>query len=671
MNRQELEEEILRLRAEVARLTDVVGRTQERRLAPAEHTYADPAEERFKRLVQNSTDMFAVTDRDGILASIYGPLERILGYKPEELIGTNCFKLIHREDLKTAIKAFNECLKNPDPPQNIEVRFRRKDGNWVILEAVGTSMIHDPVVRGIVLNARDISGRKKSEEDLIRLSIAIEQAAEEVIITDPNGTIQYVNPAFESITGFTRQEAIGQTPRLLKSGFHDDAFYRELWKTISDRRVWKGQFINRKKDGGLIHEEATISPVITSSGGLMGFVSLKRDISDELRLKARLIHSQKMEAVGTLAGGIAHDFNNILTVLIGCASVMEMEIDENDPMRPLVDEILNASKKASNLTRSLVVFSRHHDIALAPINLNEKIRGAEKLLRRLITEDISLEISVAPEDMFVMADSTQIDQVLFNLAANARDAMPDGGSLRMETSLATMDEVFIKTRGFGTAGVYVAISVSDTGHGIDSATKEKIFEPFFTTKEVGKGVGLGLATVYGIVEQHEGYITVESESNKGTTFQIYLPAITAPDKEAAEASAPYTQGRRTEIVLVAEDSESVRNSIAKTLKHNGYGVVEAKDGQDAIDRFKEHPEICLVILDAVMPRKNGKEVHDEIVKIRPSTKTIFISGYTKDIVLNKGIEEEDFSFLRKPLSPEVLLRKVRDVLDGYPQQLCG
>jgi PAS domain S-box-containing protein len=661
---QELKEEILRLRKEVARLSETLDHTMGQHLTPTEHKHARLAEERFKRLVQNSTDIIAVTDQDGILTSIYGPLETILGYKPEEMIGTNSFEFVCDNDRSIAMKVFNEALVDPDPLRSVEFRCRHKDGNWVVLEAVGANLIHDPVVSGIVLNIRDISSRIKAEEDLIRLSIAIEQAAEEVVITDPNGTIQYVNPAFEMVTGYSRQEAIGQTPRIVKSGAHDETFYAGLWKTITDGQVWKGHFTNRRKDGRLVQEDATISPITTSSGEIIGFVSLKRDISDELRLKAQLMHSQKMEAVGTLAGGIAHDFNNILTVLIGCASLLQSEIDVKDPMRAIVDEMLAASRRALNLTRSLVVFSRQHDRALTAVDLNEKIRGMGKLLKRLITEDISLEIWTDRQDIFIMADTTQIDQVLINLVTNARDAMPDGGLLTIETRLVVINEASAITHGLEKTGTYALVVISDTGHGMDEATKEKIFEPFFTTKDVGKGTGLGLATVYGIVRQHEGFIIVESRPGQGTSFEIYLPVIKTPEKETDDASTLRVHSEGTEIILVAEDNEGVRNSLCTLLKRNGYNIVEALDGQDAVEKFKERPGIALVILDTVMPRKNGREAYEEIHRVRPDVKIIFTSGYTQDIVLDKGIRESDFHFLRKPLSPDTLLRAVREVLDG-------
>jgi two-component system, cell cycle sensor histidine kinase and response regulator CckA len=369
-----------------------------------------------------------------------------------------------------------------------------------------------------------------------------------------------------------------------------------------------------------------------------------------------------MEAVGTLAGGIAHDFNNLLTVIIGYCSVLQMSMEDRDPLRVHIDPILSSSRKAADLIKSLLAFSRQQPISLKPLDLNEAIRHTEKLLKRLLTEDIELTTSLCPGEAMIMADAIQIEQILFNLATNARDAMKKGGTLIIETKLVVLDLEFIGVHGYGKPGGFVLLSVSDTGSGMDEAIKEKVFDPFFTTKEPGKGTGLGLSTVYGIVKQHDGYINMHSERGVGTTFQIYFPLVQEAAREE-ERSFPFT-GRGSETILVAEDNEDVRRLIKSILSKYGYQVIEASDGQDAIDQLRMHKDIDLVLLDSVMPKKNGREVFDEISKTRPVVKAIFTSGYTRDIVLDKGIETKKVNFLSKPILPNELLHKVREVLDG-------
>ncbi|MBI3592703.1 MAG: response regulator [Nitrospirae bacterium] len=396
---------------------------------------------------------------------------------------------------------------------------------------------------------------------------------------------------------------------------------------------------------------------------LQALEDIKKETEDKKKLEAQLYHAQKMEAVGTLTGGIAHDFNNILTAIIGFGTLMRMDMRADDPNRTYLKEILNAGERAIQLTQGLLAFSRKQIINPKPVKLNEIIKGIEKLLKRILREDIKFKAILADEDLTVMADSGQAEQILMNLTTNARDAMPAGGILTIGTELVNLDNEFIKTHGYGGIGKYALISVSDTGIGMDDNTRERIFEPFFTTKELGKGTGLGLAVVYGIIKQHNGYINVYSEHGKGTTFRIYLPAIKSEFKEA-EPAAPPALKRGTETVLIAEDDAAIRKLTKDMLEGSGYKVIEAVDGEDAVHKFVEDKDkIELLILDVVMPKKNGKEAYEEIRKINPDIKAVFLSGYTADIIHKKGILEEGLNFISKPVSPDEFLRKLREVLD--------
>jgi signal transduction histidine kinase len=393
---------------------------------------------------------------------------------------------------------------------------------------------------------------------------------------------------------------------------------------------------------------------------VVGYVFSAKDISHQRNLEKRLVHAHKLESIATLAGGIAHDFNNILTAVIGYGNLLEMEMQEDDPLHAYVEEILASSEKAVNLTQSLLAFSRKQTISLKHHDINDIISGVENLLKRLLSEDIDLKISLTSPGITVMADITQIQQVLINLATNARDAMPSGGMLSIEAGHVGPDDCLGRSR-HGKGSLYAMISVSDTGAGMDQQMRARIFDPFFTTKEVGKGTGLGLSIVYGIVKQHNGFISAYSEENAGTTFHIYLPAVEEKTGWGRPKPAAVRQGSGT--ILLAEDNPEVRRLATNVLTKTGYNVIEAADGQQAIDYFTANRDIIdLIIVDVVMPRKNGREVMEQVRSLKPDTKVLFTSGYTRDILFDKGMCDPDFNFLAKPLSPHELLQKIEDIL---------
>lgn len=403
---------------------------------------------------------------------------------------------------------------------------------------------------------------------------------------------------------------------------------------------------------------------------LAGMILVIRDINgkkkaeaEQKKMQAQLLQSQKMEAIGHLAGGIAHDFNNMLTAIIGYGSLLGMAVDRDSELRPYIDQIMSSAEKSAGLTRQLLAFSRKQPLAPRETNLNDLIRGIEKLLGRIIGEDIELKTHMTGQEVHVMADPGQVEQVLMNLCANARDAMPNGGLLSISTETLHLDEAAAKTRDLTIPGIYVLISVTDTGSGMDEQTRQKIFEPFFTTKEPGKGTGLGLSIVYGVIKQHNGSIMVYSEPDKGTTFRIYLPVLATTTVEAVQVEMAVPVGG-TETILIAEDSEEVRRLTKRMLEGFGYTVIEAVDGEDCLRKFAASGEdIQLVILDVIMPRMSGKEAGDEIRRINPQMKILYTSGYTADIVARKGILEEGTDFISKPATPHDLLSRVRTILD--------
>src|SRR6185369_8583538 len=390
------------------------------------------------------------------------------------------------------------------------------DANGVLIAAIET--------------LQDISERKRTEANMRLQSAALQAAANAIVITDKSGAIEWVNPAFTILTGYSAEEAIGRNPReLVKSGVHDQAFFKKLWDTILKGEVWRGQIMNRHKDGTLYPEGQTITPVKEADGEITHFIAIKRDLTEQRKLEEQLQHAQRMESVGTLAGGIAHDFNNILSAIIGYGQFSLLKMPGDDPLRHNIESMLEAADRAARLTRELLLFSRKQPTDKKPVDLNLVVAKVEKFLRKVIGEDIMYNTVIHEAPLPVLADEHQLEQVLMNLATNARDSMPKGGTLTVATENILLGSEFVSANSYRVPGPYALITVSDTGEGMDEATRQRIFEPFFTTKEVGKGTGLGLAVTYGIIKQHDGYINVYSEPGGGTTFRIYLPLIPQPD----------------------------------------------------------------------------------------------------------------------------------------------
>jgi two-component system NtrC family sensor kinase len=522
-------------------------------------------------------------------------------------------------------------------------------------------------LQGRVWTFRDITARAKADLFVHRLSQAVEQSPASILITDTAGTMEFVNARFTQITGFELDEALGRNPSIMKSDRTPPKVYEELWRTISSGDVWVGELQNRKKSGELFWERATIAPLRSPDGVITHYLGLKEDITIQKQLEAQLRHSQKLEAVGLLAGGVAHDLNNILQVINGYGTLMQLGQGPEDPNRHGLSEILRAAERAAQLTHSLLAFSRKQIMNPRTLDLNGIVGNVEKLLRRIVPADVRLEVQRRGEPLQVHVDLGQIEQVLLNLANNARDAMPHGGSLIISTGLFRWDEAFRNQCGFGKVGDYALLSVQDSGEAMDPGTLKRIFEPFFSTQELGRGTGLGLATVYGIVKQHEGYILVESSPEGGSAFNVYLPIATSALSAREEPALQEHQVKGSETILVAEDEPAVRGLLEIILKKYGYGVLLAADGQEAVECFHAHrEEVGMVLMDIIMPRKSGKQAYEEMRRDRPGLKVLFISGYTADFIKDRGDLDQEMELLMKPVQPLVLLRKLREILDRHP-----
>lgn len=498
-----------------------------------------------------------------------------------------------------------------------------------------------------------------------RLITAIEQTADSVIITDVAGNIVYVNPAFERASGYSLAEVLGRNPRLLKSGQQDAAFYEAMWATLRAGQVWHGQLMNKKKDGTLYTEDATISPVRDENEVVIYYVAVKRDMTRELQLEEQYRQAQKLESVGRLAGGVAHDFNNILTAIMGHAGLALRIIPADHPAYSDIRGIQQSAERAANLTRQLLAFARRQMIEPRVINLNDLILNLDKLLRRLIREDIELVTLPAPDLGQVKADPGQLEQVLLNLVINARDAMPEGGKLTLETANVTLDRSYTRQRAEVIPGEYVLLAVSDTGIGMTEEVKEHIYEPFFTTKEVGQGTGLGLATCFGIVKQNGGHISFYSEPDHGTTFKVYLPRVEEAVQPLPRPVKPSALPPGIETILLVEDEPVLQELATRTLRGLGYTVLEAANGEEALQVVQDRggQEIHLVLTDVVMPRLGGKALANRLKALYPEIKILFMSGYTDETMMHRGILPAQAAFLQKPFTPTTLALKVREVLD--------
>ncbi len=509
--------------------------------------------------------------------------------------------------------------------------------------------------------------QQTAEESLRKLSRAVEQSADTIMMADCSGIIEYVNPAFETLTGYTHNEVCGKTPRILKSGEQGPEVYQEMWRTILAGNVYRGILVNRKKNGDLYYVEESISPVRDAEGRITHFISNGRDLTDRLHLEAELRQAQKMDAIGHLAGGVAHDFNNLLTIITSYSELALDAVRKDSPLEAKIQEILLAARRAAELTRQLLAFSRKQPQALRVVELNQVIANIAKTLPRLIGEDIEFSFSPGRRLDRVRVDPVQIEQILMNLAANARDAMPQGGHLRVETSNVTLDESYMQQKlAVIPVGRYVIITVSDDGAGIPPEHLPHIFEPFYTTKPSGEGTGLGLATVYGVVKQNQGFIWAYSEPDMGTVFKIYLPCadaqrFAAESKQVKIERAP----RGSETILLVEDEAAVRHATGEFLRLQGYTVLEAKDGLDALATATTYENnIHLAVTDVVMPNMSGGQLAKELATLRPATKVLFVSGYAGKTVLNHEVFDLETNFLQKPYSLRQLSSKIRGALDG-------
>ena len=505
--------------------------------------------------------------------------------------------------------------------------------------------------------------RKRDEETRLILNSAIEQAAEAVVVADVSGIQKYGNPAFETITGYSREETMNRSVRFLDPEVVDPSILDDIWKTISAGFTWNGNFQLSRKDGAIRDQQLSIAPVRDDRGQVKNFVAVLRDVSDEVRLQNQLLQSQKMEIVGTLAGGLAHDFNNVLQVILGYSEIVAGDPRIPTELRADIEIIHHAALSGADLTKRLLLFTRKTQTRLQPLKINDQIQQMKKLLGRTIPKNISINISCCDDLMAVLADSTQIEQVIMNIALNARDAMPDGGKLDIETTNVFLDEKFCSEHTDASPGHNVLLRITDNGHGMNPEIMSHIFEPFFTTKPAGTGTGLGLSIVHGIVVNHSGFITCESAVGIGTTFRIYFPAVANSAVTDSAHNVPSFWGG-SETILVVDDTDQVRSFEEETLKMAGYSVMTAIDGSQAYEIYRtQRDKIDLVVLDILMPGMDGEQCLDAIMEFNPGARIIVCSGLINEEKPARLLKAGAKAHLQKPVDRNTFLKTVREVLD--------
>ncbi|MFZ2448097.1 MAG: PAS domain S-box protein [Syntrophobacteraceae bacterium] len=635
---------------------------------------------RHNDLILNSmADGILGLDRFGRITFANSSALKMLGRQSHELLAQSMHELVHHSKSDGAPCMEEDCFvcnqKNITFFDMDEV-FWRKDGSSFPIEAVKTPIEEEGEEVGTVIVFKDLTERKQADKERLQLATAIEQAAESVIITDTEGGIQYANPSLEALSGYSREEIVGRNARILKSGKHSPEFYRTMWETILSGETWTGHLSNRKKDGALYELEGTISPVRDMYGKITNFVSVMRDVTAKSQLEKQVRQLQKMEAIGTLASGIAHDFNNILTAIMGYTELAMCRVTEG-PLKTNLEAVLNAGCRAGNLVKQILSFSRRTEQKFVPVKLSPIVTESLRFLRASLPATIEIRQKVCREEDVILADPTQIHQVLMNLCTNARHAMLDsGGILEVKLAGVVLNEHDSALYQSLAPGPYLELVVSDTGHGMDQSTLERIFDPFFTTKKRGEGTGLGLSVVHGIIKRHKGDISVQSDPGKGSTFTVLLPTIEDEHRFAnADEIGPGIAGG-SECILFVDDEDAIVAAWKDILTGLGYNVVTCRSGMEALGCFYSQPgRFNIIITDQTMPQMTGMDFAREVLGIRPDVPILLCTGFIDSVSEEKAKELGIREVVMKPFTRRQFAETIRSVLDGQvaasPKQPAG
>lgn len=626
------------------------------------------SEEKYRSVFDNINDaIFIHNIKDVSILDVNQKMCEMFGFTHEEALQ------LRMEDIcaydteytrETSRKYIQKTIN--EGPQIFQWKCKDKAGRIFWVE-INLKLINLDGQDRLIAVVRDISQSKKAKEALVesekRFRTIFESSPVGISIARRDGILINSNPAFQKMLGYTKEEL---ARNFLEITYPDDVpknlrLFTDMVEGKRDHYWMEKRYIH--KNGSIIWANLIVTVIRDRDGAFKYNFAIVENITERKKLEDRLRHAQKLEAIGQLAAGVAHDFNNILTAIIGYGNLLKMKLRDNEQLSHSINQLLAITERGAGLTQSLLAFSRKQIISLKPVNLNALVERIGKLIPRFIGEQIEFRKNLSSKNITIMADSSQLEQVLMNLAGNARDAMPEGGVLTIDTALVELDACYVKMHGFGSPGPYALITVSDTGTGIDAETMDKIFEPFFTTKEVGEGTGLGLSLVYGIIKQHEGYINVCSEPGHGATFKIHIPLAKETAKEGAGTDDQPAIGG-TETILLAEDEKEVRSAIKGILEEYGFTVIEAADGKEAVGKFLAHKSsIQLLVFDVVMPNMSGKEAFAAIRRINPGMKVIFTSGYKTITTQANDVIEDGTIFISKPVQPQYLLQKIREAID--------
>lgn len=639
----------------------------EKRRAEAE---AARNSELLQAVVNGTPDIVYIKDLKGKYLLFNEAAARYVGKSVIDVLGKDDTELFSPEDARHVMES-DRLVIETEQNHAVEDVLDTAQGLCVFQSIKVPYRNANGKVIGVIGISRDVTESKKIEKTLHLRDRAIEAVSQGILITDPNqpdNPIIYVSNGFERMTGYSEENVLGKNCRFLQGRETNPETVTELRDAVLNGRGCQVEILNYRQDGTEFWNHLTISPVLDNQGKLTHFVGVQTDVTEKRQLEAQFRQAQKMEAFGQLAGGVAHDFNNLLTIISGYSEVILSKIPSADPLRDLAEAIHEAGESATALTSQLLAFSRKTILAPKVLNVNTIVSQTEKMLKRLIGEDIVLVTALCPQAHLVRVDPGHLGQVLMNLAVNARDAMPKGGKMTIETANVTLDQSHTAMHSEAEPGSYVMLTVSDTGSGISDEVKARIFEPFFTTKGVGAGTGLGLAVVHGIIKQSDGLIEVDSKVGAGTTFKIYFPAV-KDQPEAEKADTPRQARSGDETILLVEDDSGVRTLTTRILKMNGYKVLSARHGEEALEIAAEQGNnISLLISDVVMPGMGGVELTKTLLTRFPKIKVLFLSGYTNDAVVRHGILHDEVAFLQKPFSPGALADKIRAILDEPASQ---
>ncbi|MFO0750876.1 MAG: PAS domain S-box protein, partial [Myxococcota bacterium] len=641
-------------------------------------------EARFRAIIEKADDVVLLADRQGTILYASPAVKKVLGYEPDALVGQSGAVLMHPDDAARSAARYYGVIDGTASSRPEPRRARRADGGEVWVEIAATNLLDEPDVGAVVVHLRDLTDRRRAMAELEaserRYRRIIETTSEGVALIDASGHATFVNRRLTELLGWAEgADIIGKRFADLVDARGRGAFLGVMMALREVREPAQIEVPLSKRDGTTVWVLIEATGIFGEDGRHEGYLAMLADLTErrraeEARRRAeealsksseQLRHAQKMEAIGRLAGGVAHDFNNLLTVILSYGTMVAAQFASDDPVAEDLGELVTAARRAAELTRQLLMFSRQQVVQPQTIDVNDVVSGIERMCQRILGEDITLVTALGSDPGLVLIDPGLLEQVLMNLVVNARDAMPAGGRLTMETTSLELDETFAAEHLGITPGPHVLLAVSDTGCGMDRETQARIFEPFFTTKEAGKGTGLGLSTVFGIVQQARGSVWVYSEPGHGTTFKVYLPRVDLrADRQPTTGPRPHVPPG-TETVLLVEDEDQVRRIVAAVLRQNGYQVIDTRRPSEALAKLAEHEGVVdLLVTDVVMPEMSGPQLAKQLRELRPGLKVLCVSGYADEAIVGAGLIDAGVAFLQKPLVPEALLRKVREVLSS-------